>query len=412
MSADRTVLHCDLNNFFASVECLSRPDLQNCPVAVCGDPERRHGIVLAKNEIAKRYGVKTGEPLHQAKAKCREIIFLPAHYHLYAEYSEAVRSIYRRFTDRIESFGIDECWLDVTASKELFGTGETIANEIRALSKKELGLTISAGVSFNKIFAKMGSDYKKPDATTVITRDNFKELLWKLPVEDLMFVGKATAERLHLFGMHKIGDIALCDPKILEQYFGKNGMTLLNMANGKDPSPVCHDSYRRPPESVGNSVTLPRDITQEEEAKAVLYMLCDSVASRLRIHNLYATTLSVTVKNSTLHTRSKHLALKEATHLTAAFYPQALRIFRMMKEPGEKIRSLGVCAERLTPAASFQISLFDDSFKRAKSEQLEETVDALRQKFGREIIGGALYLTHTDLTTDHPLGRKVSPFGK
>jgi DNA polymerase-4 len=362
--------------------------------------------------VAKRFGVKTGEPLHSARAKCPHIVFLPAHYGLYAEYSEQMRSIYRRFTDRIESFGIDECWLDVTASQGLFGDGKTIANEIRALSKKELGLTISAGVSFNKIFAKMGSDYKKPDATTLITRDNYKELLWPLPVEDLLFVGKATAERLHLFGMHKIGDIALYDPKILEKYFGKNGVTLYNMANGNDHLPVCHDSYRRPPESVGNSVTLPRDILKDEEAAPVLYMLCDSVASRLRAHGLYAAGLAVTVKNSRLESRSKHLTLKEATHLTSALYPKALSVFRMMKKEGEQYRSLGVCAEHLTPAASFQISLFDDSFKRAKKEQLEETVDALRQKFGREIIGGALYLTHQDLTTDHPLGRKVSPFGK
>ena len=408
----RVILHCDLNNFFASVECIDRPELKGVPVAVCGDPERRHGIVLAKNEPAKRYGVKTGEPLFQARAKCPGIVFLPAHYHLYAHYSEQMRNIYRRFTDRIESFGIDECWLDVTASRGLFGDGQTIADEIRALSKRELGLTVSSGVSFNKTFAKMGSDYKKPDATTVIARQNYKSMLWPLPVEDLMFVGRATAARLHLFGMHQIGDIALCDPEILAKYFGKNGTTLFEMANGRDPSPVCHDSYHRPPESVGNSVTLPRDIESEEEAMSVFYMLCDSVATRLRREGLCAGSLAVTVKTTDLSSRSKHAPLNDPTCLSSALYPASLRIFRMMRRSGEKYRSLGVCGEKLTPATSFQISLFDDSFKKAKSLQLEETVDKLRQKYGRQILGSALYLTHPDLTADHPLGRKISPFGK
>ena len=408
----RVILHCDLNNFFASVECIDRPELKGVPVAVCGDPERRHGIVLAKNEPAKRYGVKTGEPLFQARAKCPGIVFLPAHYHLYAHYSEQMRNIYRRFTDRIESFGIDECWLDVTASRGLFGDGQTIADEIRALSKRELGLTVSSGVSFNKTFAKMGSDYKKPDATTVIARQNYKSMLWPLPVEDLMFVGRATAARLHLFGMHQIGDIALCDPEILAKYFGKNGTTLFEMANGRDPSPVCHDSNHRPPESVGNSVTLPRDIESEEEARSVFYMLCDSVATRLRREGLCAGSLAVTVKTTDLSSRSKHAPLNDPTCLSSALYPASLRIFRMMRRSGEKYRSLGVCGEKLTPATSFQISLFDDSFKKAKSLQLEETVDKLRQKYGRQILGSALYLTHPDLTADHPLGRKISPFGK
>ena len=196
---DRVILHCDLNNFYASVECLDKPYLKNRPVAVCGDPERRHGIVLAKNEPAKRFGIQTGEPLCVAKAKCPAILFLPAHPASYKEYSQKLRRLYRRYTDQIESFGIDECFLDVTGSLGLFGTGEQIANELRTAAKATTGLTISAGVSFNKTFSKMGSDYKKPDATTLISRNNYKELLWPLPVENMLFAGRATARKAASF---------------------------------------------------------------------------------------------------------------------------------------------------------------------------------------------------------------------
>ena len=408
--SDRVILHCDLNNFYASVESIGRPDLKRRPIAVCGDPERRHGIVLAKNDCAKRFGVKTGEPLGIARAKCPQILFLPAHFDLYLQYSRAMRDLYRRYTDRIEAFGIDECWLDVTGSRLLFGDGEKIANELRQSARTELGLTISAGVSFNKVFAKMGSDYKKPDATTVITRENYRDILWPLPVGDMLFVGASSARKLRLFGVSTVGDLANMPLETLRKYFGRPGLHLHALANGVDPSPVAHDDYRRPPESVGNSVTCPRDLICDDEVRTVLYMLCDSVASRLRGHGMKCRTLSVYLKNSDFEDRSRRKTLDSDTKLTSVLFAAALSLYHEMKIEGEKIRSVGVCAEKLSPETSMQISFFDGSYETARRERLEETVDELRARFGRGIIRGAVALTNTDLTLEDPGDQKLRAF--
>lgn len=408
---DRTILHCDLNSFFASVECLGRPDLKNRPVAVCGDPERRHGIILAKNDLAKRSGVKTGEPLVTATAKCRGLVLLPAHHGKYMVYSDAMRDLYRRYTDRVESYGIDECWLDVSESASLFSDGVTIANELRALARCELGLTISAGISFNKFFAKMGSDYKKPDAATHITRLNFKDLLWDLPVEDMLFVGASTARKLRVFGIGNIGGIARSDPEMMKKYFGKPGLTLRDRALGFDPTPVAPDSYRRPPESVGNSVTCPRDISSLSEIRSVLYMLCDSVATRLRRHGMVAGAITLWLRGPDLSFRSFRAALPRKTELSFALFDAAFNLFMRKRDPADAYRGLGVTAEKLSPSSSVQLSFLDDSFATAKKEDLEKTVDALRSRFGREIIGSALYLLNPDLTADHPLGHRMHPGG-
>ena len=408
---DRTILHCDLNNFFASVETIGRPELQKRPVAVCGDPARRHGLILAKNEPAKKYGIKTGEALITATAKCRDLVLLPAHHGLYMRYSEAMRDLYRRYTDRIESFGIDECWLDVSESADLFGDGLRIANELRALARSELGLTISAGVSYNKTFAKMGSDYKKPDATTFISRDNYKELLWPLPVEDFLFVGRSTARRLHLFGVESVGDLAAMQPQVMMKYFGRPGLHLHAQANGYDPAPVAPDSYRRPPQSVGNSVTCPRDLTTDGEAKTVLFMLCDSVAARLRRHRAKCRALTLSLRGTDLRFRFYRTALREETELSTVLFENAYALYLKVRAEGQPLRGLGVCAEKLTDSASYQLSFLDGSMETAKKERVEKTVDELRMRFGREIIGGALYLTHPDLTLDHPLGHRMHPGG-
>ena len=365
---DRVILHCDLNNFYASVECLDKPYLKNRPVAVCGDPERRHGIVLAKNEPAKRFGIQTGEPLCVAKAKCPAILFLPAHPASYKEYSQKLRRLYRRYTDQIESFGIDECFLDVTGSLGLFGTGEQIANELRTAAKATTGLTISAVVSFNKTFSKMGSDYKKPDATTLISRNNYKELLWPLPVENMLFAGRATAEKLRLFGIHTIGELALTPQKVLEKYFGKAGVQLHAKANGFDPEPVQKDDFLRPPESIGNSLTCPFDLVSMDEVRPVLFILS-----------------------------------------TVLFY-NALSLYEQTKQAGEALRGLGICAKKLTDENSIQLSFLDGSLERAKKEKLEQTVDRIRERFGNKILGSALYLTQPELCSDHPLYREDEPF--
>jgi DNA polymerase-4 len=286
---DRTILHCDLNGFFASVELLERPDLRDRPVAVCGDPKLRHGIILAKNEAAKAFGVKTAETVWQAVKKCPGLVLLPAHHEKYVYYSRLVNEIYLRYTDLVEPFGIDESWLDITGSMHLFGaSGASVADGIRRTVREELGLTVSVGVSFNKVFAKLGSDYKKPDATTVIDRDNFRSLVWPLPAEDLLFVGKAAAKLLCGYGISTIGDLAAFNRDALVSLLGRQGAQLHDYATGGEHSPVAPAGIRPVPKSVGNGLTFPRDLIGPDEIRKGLEPLSDSVAMRLRRYGLNA----------------------------------------------------------------------------------------------------------------------------
>ena len=285
---DRVILHCDLNCFFASVELLSHPDLRDIPTAVCGDPASRHGIILAKNEPAKRLGIQTAETIWQAKKKCPGLVLLPPHHGLYREYSRRVNTIYEQYTDLVEPFGIDESWLDITGSMHLFGGDpKAIADALRRRLRQELGLTISVGVSFNKVFAKLGSDYKKPDATTVISRENWQDIVWPLPVGDLLFVGRAAGRVLHQYGVETIGQLAACSPQMLETLLGKLGLQLHEYANGLDGSPVRPAGQQEPVKSVGNGTTFPKNLTRWEEVQRGLAVLSDSVAMRLRQQGLY-----------------------------------------------------------------------------------------------------------------------------
>ena len=278
---DRVILHCDLNCFFASVELLSHPDLRDIPTAVCGDPASRHGIILAKNEPAKRLGIQTAETIWQAKKKCPGLVLLPPHHGLYQEYSRRVNAIYEQYTDLVEPFGIDESWLDITGSMHLFGGDpKAIADALRRRLRQELGLTISVGVSFNKVFAKLGSDYKKPDATTVISRENWQDIVWPLPVGDLLFVGRAAGRVLHQYGVETIGQLAACSPQMLETLLGKLGLQLHEYANGLDGSPVRPAGQQEPVKSVGNGTTFPKNLTRWEEVQRGLAVLSDSVADR------------------------------------------------------------------------------------------------------------------------------------
>jgi DNA polymerase-4 len=280
---ERIILHCDLNSFFASVELLSLPELISKPVAVCGNSENRHGIILAKNDIAKKFGVVTAEANWQAKKKCPDLIFVPPHHAKYYEYSKLVNEIYESFTDLVEPFGIDESWLDVTGSLHLFGNnGQALADKIRETIKLKLGLTISVGVSFNKVFAKLGSDYKKPDATTVISRDNYKRVVYPLPVSDLLYVGKAVTDKLSKIGVHTIGELAELDKKTAISFLGKIGEMVHDYANGIDNSPVKFADEQRDVKSVGNGMTFKRDLIGLEDIKAGIAALSDSVAIRLR----------------------------------------------------------------------------------------------------------------------------------
>ena len=313
---ERVILHCDQNCFFASVELLSHPDLRDVPMAVCGDPASRHGIILAKNEPAKRFGIQTAETVWQARRKCPSLVLLPPHHKLYREYSVRVNELYGQYTDLVEPFGIDESWLDITGSMHLFGGDPVaIADELRRRVREELGLSISVGVSFNKIFAKLGSDYKKPDATTLISPENWQEIVWPLPVGAMLFVGRSAQRTLAQYGVETIGQLAACRPEMLEKLLGKLGRQMHEYANGLDRSPVRPQAEREPVKSVGNGTTFPHDLTRWEEVRAGLAALSDSVAMRLRRQGLYCSGVQVTIKDSSFCSISRQKRLESPTRL-------------------------------------------------------------------------------------------------
>ena len=388
---DRIILHCDLNCFFASVELLDKPALQNVPVAVCGDPASRHGIILAKNEPAKRMGVQTAETVWQAKQKCPHLILLPPHHSLYADYSRRVNTIYGQYTDLVEPFGIDESWLDVTGSLHLFGgDARQLADDIRARLRQELRLTISVGVSFNKVFAKLGSDYKKPDATTVISRENWRDMVWPLLVGDLLFVGRAARRTLSQFGVETIGQLAACKPELLEQLMGKAGLQLYRYANGLDDAPVRPQHEQEPVKSVGNSTTFPENLTRWEQVRGGLQMLCDSVAARLRQQGLYCGGIAVGVRDAQFRTVSRQMRLPGPTHLMRDIYGAALELTGRIWKAPNPVRLLSVTALYITDSADSyqQLDLLagDATACDRRQEQLESAMDAIRGKYGRDAI--------------------------
>ncbi len=389
--ADRVIFHCDLNCFFASVELLDKPALREVPVAVCGDPASRHGIILAKNEPAKRRGVQTAETVWQAKQKCPNLILLPPHHGLYAQYSRRINTIYGQYTDLVEPFGIDESWLDVTGSLHLFGDdARQLADDIRARLRQEVGLTISVGVSFNKVFAKLGSDYKKPDATTVISRENWRDIVWPLPVGDLLFVGRAARRTLGQYGVETIGQLAACKPEMLEQLMGKMGAQLYRYANGLDDAPVRPQHQREPVKSVGNSTTFPENLTRWEEIRSGLQLLSDSVAGRLRKEGLYCGGVAVAVKDAQFRTVSRQMRLGAPTHLMRDIFEAAQELTRRIWKTPTPVRLLSVTALYITDSADSyqQLDLLagDAPLRDQRQEQLESAMDTIRGKYGRDAI--------------------------
>ena len=389
--ADRVILHCDLNCFFASVELLRYPALRDVPVAVCGDPESRHGIVLAKNEAAKQLGVKTAETIWQARQKAPHLITLPPHHGLYREYSRKVNAIYGQYTDLVEPFGIDESWLDITNSMHLFGgDGKAIADQLRERLREELGLTISVGVSFNKIFAKLGSDYKKPDATTVIDRGNWQAIVWPLPVGDLLGVGRSTQKLLRQYGVETIGQLAAFPRQTLETLLGKHGTQLHDYANGLENSPVRPQHEAEPVKSVGNGTTFPQNLTRWEEVRSGLAVLSDSVAGRLRRQGLYCGGVALTIRNAQFRQFSRQVRLDAPTHLQKDIYQTALSLARQSWHAPDPIRALTVTALYLSDGAdSFQqLDLLDGAAaqREEKQERLEQAMDAIRGKYGKGAI--------------------------
>ena len=386
----RVILHCDCNNFYASVELMDYPELRDKPVAVAGDPEGRHGIILAKNMAAKRLGVQTAETIWQAKKKCPQLILLPPHHERYSEISDRINQLYLDVTDQVEPFSVDESWLDVTGSQRLFGDGKTIADELRRRIRETFGITISVGVSDNKSWAKLGSDYKKPDATTVITRENVAAILHPLPVEDMLFVGHSAAEVLRRHGVMTIGMLAAAPRDSLVKWLGKQGDSLWTMANGLDAAPVRRWGEGEAVKSVGNGMTFPHDLVGEEAWRAGLMPLCDSVGARLRSQKLKCRTVTVQVKDPAFKVISRQRTLPMPTNLTKQLFQESLGILGECWSPAAPIRLLTVTASNLcredeaVPAQlSFLTEVAPDDPRQAA---LERAVDGVRQRFGKQAI--------------------------
>ena len=379
----RTILHSDMNCFYASVEMLHHPELAGKPMAVGGDPEARHGIVLTANYIAKRAGVKTGMALWQARQVCPEIIFVPPRMDLYLRFSRMAQEIYSEYTDQREPFGIDESWLDVTASTSIKGDGMKIAKEISSRIKYELGVTVSIGVSWNKIFAKLGSDYKKPDAITEFSKDNYKDIAWKLPVGDLLMVGRSTERTMKKLGICTIGDLAGAEPSILETYLGKMGLVLHTFANGWDKTPVSVEGYQAPIKSIGNSTTTPRDLENDQDVQIILMALAESVAARLRKHGFKCNVVSISIRDNGLFHFSRQRKLQDLTDITDEIMSAAYQLFRENYHWPRPIRSLGIRADDLVMGqVPVQLDLFMNEQRREKQEKLDRAVDDIRRRFG------------------------------
>ena len=390
---ERTILHSDLNNFYASVELLSHPELKGRPVAVAGDVEARHGIILAKNYEAKAYGVQTAEPIWQAKQKCRDLVLLSPHFELYEQYSQAAREIYYDYTDMIEPFGLDECWLDVTGSLSLFGDGKTIADSIRRRMKSELGLTVSVGVSFNKVFAKLGSDMKKPDATTIISSADFREKIWGLPATDMIFVGRQTEKKLKLYGIRTIGDLACTDPYLMKCLFGKNGLALYENANGRDKSPVSLYGSSPPPKSIGNSTTPPRDLVCENDIDIILYQLCENVSMRMRREGVVCRTVQLSVRYSDLHSLERQMKTDYPNRTARSLFESAKALIKKHRLCEDPIRSIGVRATDLVRSETEQLSFSPDIMAIQREETLEGVVDGLRRRYGSPALRRGIMFT-------------------
>ena len=388
LTKNRVILHCDMNGFFASVELLDYPELRDKPMAVCGDPVSRHGIILAKNEIAKRYGIVTAETLWQARKKCPDLQTVPPHHKKYQHYSRLINEIYLQYTDMVEPFSVDESWLDVNASQKLFGNGEQIADKIRNQVKKELGLTLSAGVSFNKIFAKMGSDYKKPDATTVITQENYKNILWPLDIRDLFFVGKATADKLQGIGIHTIGQLAESDRHTVTALLGKQGSIIHDYANGLDQTPVSRFDEREDVKSIGNGSTFRRNLKGIQDIRTAVIALSDTVAVRLRQKKKKAFGVKVDIKDPSLKVISRQQQLDNPTNLAENIADTAVSIIEKSWNLRHPIRMLTVTAINLCPEdQAQQLSLFSsENIQNETGEKMERTMDDIRKKFGRNAI--------------------------
>ncbi len=407
----RIILHSDINNCYASIECLYHPEYKHVPMAVGGDPEKRHGVILAKNMPAKALGIRTGETLADAKKKCPFLVILPPRHHLYAEYCDAVADIYAQYTDQVEAFGPDERWLDVTGSEKLFGDGQTIADEIRSRVRREIGLTVSIGVSYNKIYAKIGSDLKKPDATTVIRPEDRERLIYPLGVDNLLFVGRSTLKKLQSRGIYSIGDLAAAEERMIQLLLGKNGESLRRAARGEDRSEVRLLGDDGTLKSIGNSTTPLRDMKTEQDVRLIFEDLAKQVAARLAKHRLLCRGLQIHVRRSTLETAERQCRLPLPTRLGSDLSREAVRLFSSNFQFDTPYRSIGLRAIDLTEdSAPMQITMALDPEKQEKKQRLEQTMQTLNDKYGKNTLSTARTLSDKSLLDNDQPDDRIPPF--
>ncbi len=393
LNMERTILHCDMNNFYASVECMLDPSLKDKVVAVAGSVENRHGIVLAKNQKAKAVGISTGDAIWQAKQKCNQLVVVEPHYEQYIKFSKLAREIYGRYTNQVEPYGMDECFLDISGSLRCFGTGLQIAHKIRRTIKFELGLTISVGVSFNKIFAKLGSDLKKPDAVTCITKEGFREKIWGLPASDLLGVGRATNRILRRYGISTIGDLAKAPIELIKTKLGKNGLALIAYANGADCSIVHHTNYEYPVKSIGHGITTVQDLENDVDVWMVMLELVQDIGTKLRKYKKKALGVSICIRNNGLICQEWQCRLDSPTQSSTNIVKAAFKLFQECYSWEFPIRSVTIRAINLIEEdCEFQYSLFTDYEAIKKRERLDLTIESIRQRFGKESIKNAVLL--------------------
>lgn len=397
----RVILHSDMNACYASVEAKLNPKLKGIPMAVAGNPENRHGIILAKSEEAKKMGVKTGEPIWQAQAKCPNITLVPPHYEEYLRHSKMARKLYYEYTNQVEPFGLDECYLDVTGSVHLFGSGEKIAEEIRTRMKEEIGLSVSIGVSFCKIFAKLGSDMKKPDAVTIIDEDNFKEKVWPLGVREMLGIGRATEAKLNKIGIFSLGDLAHAPKASLKSLLGVNGVYLWQYANGLDIRPVVDRDHTEPIKSIGNSSTTRRDLHTNEEVFNVLQELSFSVSRRLREAGLEAMGVEVYVRNTEFQSWSFATRMNMASQSSIILVRKAMEVFKEKYRWAFPVRALGIRAIHLrNEGGGNQMDVFHDHEKHKKNEDIDDALYRIRKKYGKDSVTFAALTRDIGLPSD------------
>lgn len=410
---DRVIFHIDINHCYAQIEEMKQPHLRDVPMAVGGHEEKRHGIILAKNDLAKAAHVMTGESLREAKEKCPDLLIIPPSYDDYIYYTGLVKDIYRQYSDHVEPFGLDEAWIDYTDSRKLYGEPVKTARLIQDRVEKEIGLTVSVGVSWNKAFAKLGSDMKKPRGMTVITRDNYQKLVWPLPAQDLLYVGPATIRKLHARGIMTIGDLAQYPAGVLHHDLGIAGDMIQLFARGEDPSPVAENGASAPIRSVGNSITLVHDVKSFEEVKPVFWMLCEAVASRARDAGMEGSTVYVSLRSTDLAWAGRQMKLERPTDVSDEIMTAVELLVHMMWHETVPLRAAGVALGSLKEASSFrQLSLFEDAERFEAARRCDLAMDEIRNIYGFDSVRRLCTLNDKKLTdfnvkadhTIHPIG--------